>query len=232
MDQAIKSDPSFAASKVVPVRLDSTPLPSELSGTGGFGSGPIYVDLQDDKNAASWELLLKSSKLRLPGTDAPTWLSALDQTKTHLERGESVNLVVTNGEVDWRLWLDQLTQTRFKPIACVDLEDSRTVPRDGLISEILKATGRSNADVPPAPHDLPLLARAFENGSRSYLAIKHFDSVRHRGHYGLDLFSSLRWLVMDKKQLVLLSLSDVPIADLLPPKHQLSAIDFKTVELG
>jgi hypothetical protein len=37
---------------------------------------------------------------------------------------------------------------------------------------------------------------------------------------------------MDAKKLVLLAHSDVPIANLFPPRHQLSAIDFKTVELG
>jgi hypothetical protein len=46
------------------------------------------------------------------------------------------------------------------------------------------------------------------------------------------LFSSLRWLVMEARQLVLLAQTSVPIANLLPPKHELSVIDFKTVELG
>jgi hypothetical protein len=40
-------------------------------------------------------------------------------------------------------------------------------------------------------------------------------------HYGNDLFSSLRWLVMDARQLVLLAQTNVPIANLLPPKHEL-----------
>ncbi len=232
MEQAIKSDPDFAAGKVQPVMLDNTPLPAALAGTGSLGSGPIYIDLQDDKKDAAWMLLLNSCSLNLAGTNAPAWLRALDQTKTHLERGESVNLVVRNGDVNWRLWFGQLTETRFKQIAAVDLEHPRAVPRNGLITEILKATGRSNASVPPPPNDLPFLADAFENGSRSHLAIKHFDCVKHRGHYGLDFFSSLRWLVMDAKKLVLLAQSHAPVADLLPPKHELSAIDFKTVELG
>ena len=55
------------------------------------------------------------------------------------------------------------------------------------------------------PDDLPFLADAFECGSRSYLAFKHFDSVKHRDHFGLDFFSSLRCLVMEAKQLVLLT---------------------------
>jgi hypothetical protein len=232
MDQAIKSDPSFAASKVLPVRLDSTPLPLALAGTSGLGSAPVYADLRDGKNAAAWDLLLNSCFLSLPGTDAPTWLRALDQTKTYLERGESVNLVVRNRNVDWRAWIEQFAATRFKEIAVVDLGHPRAVPRNGLISEILKATGRSNTAVPPPPNDLPFLADAFETGSRSHLALKHFDYVKDRIHYGNDLFSSLRWLVMEARQLVLLAQTSVPIANLLPPKHELSVIDFKTVELG
>jgi hypothetical protein len=232
MEQAIKSDPGYADGKVLPILQDGTPLPLDLSDAGGLGSAPIYVDLHDDKSADAWELLLKSCSITLPGVDAPSWLRTLDQTRVHLERGESVNLVVKNGNVDWRRWIDQLAATRFKDIAVIDLENPRAVPRNGLIREILKATGRSNAAVPPPPDDLPLLADAFETGSRSHLALKHFDCVKDRVHYGPDLFSSLRWLVMEARQLVLLAQTYVPIANLLPPKHELSVIDFKTVELG
>lgn len=230
--KAIEADPGFATCKVLPIRLDDTPTPPDLAGMSGLGSEPLYINLQADTERAPWDLLIKSAGLDLPGTDAPTWLRALDQTATHLERGESVNLVVRNGDVDWRFWLDQLRETRFNQLAAVDLEHPRAVPRNGLIGEILTATGRSHTNVPPPPDDLPLLADAFEHGSRSYLALKHFDSVKHRDHYGLDFFSSLRWAVMDARQLVLLAHSDVPVADLLPRRHKLSAIDFKTVELG
>ena len=232
MEQAIKSDAGFVDGKVLPVLQDGTPLPPELAGAGGLGSAPLHVDLSDDKSADAWELLLKSCSSRLSGVDAPTWLRTLDQTRTHLERGESVNLVVRNRSVDWRAWIDQFAATRFKDIAVVDLGHPRAVPRNGLISEILKATGRSKAGVPQPPNDLPFLADAFENGSRSHLALKHFDYVKDRVHYGRDLFSSLRWLVMDARKLVLLAQTHVPIANLLPPEHELSVIDFKTIELG
>jgi hypothetical protein len=231
MKQAIKSDPGFADGKVLPILQDGTPLPPELKGAGGLGSGPVYVDYFKDKDAP-WALLLKSCSLALRGVAAPSWLRALDQTRTHLERNESVNLVVKNGDVDWRLWIEQLKETRFKDISVVDLGHPRAGPRNGLVREILKATGRSNAAVPPPPDDLPFLADAFENGPRCHLALTHFDMVKHHNHYGLDLFSSLRWLVMDAKKVVLLAQSRAPIATLLPPQHDLSLIDFKTVELG
>jgi hypothetical protein len=231
MLQAIKSDPKFVTGRVLPVRLAPTPLPAPLAGSRGLGTGPLYVDLQDDKNSVAWKLLLKSCLLKLAGIDAPDWLNALDCTQTHLRRGESVNLVICNKDIDWRLWFEQFKQTRFDQIADIDLDDPRATPREGLIGEILRATKRSNAVVPPPPKDLPLLA-ALENGECSYLAIKHFDRVKFRDQYGLDFYSSLRWLVMDARKLVLLAFSVVPIADLLPRYHGLSPIDFKTVELG
>ena len=153
MEQAIRMDPGFAASKVLPVKLDGTPLPPKLAGKGGLGSGSLYVDLRDDSKTAPWDLLLNSCDLSLSGTDAPTWLSALNKAKRHLERNESVNLVVKNRDVNWRLWFDQLKHTRFGKLAAVDLENPHAVPRNGLIEEILKATRRSHAKVPPPPGD-------------------------------------------------------------------------------
>ena len=232
MDRAIALDPSFAAGIVLPIRMDATPLPPALAGTGGLGTGPIYVDLRDGGDAEAWGLLLKSCGLALPGTDAAAWLAALNRADRHLSRSESVNLVVRNGDVDWRRWLAQLCQTRVAKLVAVDLDNPRAVPRNGLIAEILKATGRSHAKVPAPPDDLPLLGEALDGGHRSYLALTHFDRVRDRDHYGEDLFSSLRWAVMDAQRLVLLAHTRVPIADLLPPSNDMSAIDFKTVELG
>ena len=232
MNQAVKADPGFAKSKTIAIRKDATPMPAELSGAGGLGTGPLYVNLEDDGDAAQWDLLLRSCDQRPFGTDVPNWLQALDQTQRHLERGESVNLVVKNGDVNWRTWFDHLTDVRQMPLAIVDLEDPKTVPRNGLIGAMLRATGRSNAAVPAPPDDMALLAEAFDHGARSLLALQHFDFVGEREHYGFDLFSSLRWLAMNKRQLVLLAHTAVPVSVLLPPRHKLSEIDFKTVELG
>ncbi len=217
MEQAIKSDPGFADGKVLPILQDGTPLPPELAGAGGLGSGPLYVDLRDDKSAAAWELLLKSCSSRPLGVDAPTWLRALDLTRTHLERGESVNLVVRNGDVDWRLWFDQLRETRFKDIAVVDLEDPRAVPRKGLIGEILKATGRSNAAVPPPHDDLPF----FGTPLRTAAAVTWRSSISTSSRTATTTAwtsstpcAGLSWM---REKLVLLAQTKVPIANLLPP---------------
>ena len=63
MEQAIKCDPGFTDSKVLPILQDGTPLPPELAGAGGLGSDPLCVNLCDDKNEFEWALLLKSLSL-------------------------------------------------------------------------------------------------------------------------------------------------------------------------
>jgi hypothetical protein len=69
---------------------------------------------------------------------------------------------------------------------------------------------------------------------KSYVALRHFHRVEDRKHdYGMDLFASLRYLVMDERCLVLLAhTSKRPVELVLPQSHALSKIDFKTVELG
>jgi hypothetical protein len=116
-------------------------------------------------------------------------------------------------------------------LGIVDLESPAAVPRNGLLSEMLRVTGRSRA-VPPPPNDLPELAKAFADGRRAHVALIHFHRVAERPQYGMDLFASLRFMVMDARQLVLLVQTRQPVATLLPPDHALSKIDFKTVELG
>jgi TIR domain len=222
MDRAIRLDPGFAKGKIIPVKLDGAPLPAKITKL-------IYVDLRNDQADDQWRLLIKQCGDEL-GMAAPAWLAALDKTRRHLERNECVNVVVA-GDVDWRAWLDELRKSRFPKLAMVDLEHPAAVPRNGLIGEILRAAGRSRAVLAP-PDDLPELARGLEAAGRSYIALKHFHRVADRPHYGADLFSSLRYLVMDARQLVLLAQTRQPVATLLPPGHELSKIDFKTVELG
>jgi hypothetical protein len=224
MDRAVRLDPDFARGVVIPIRLDDSKLPRKIN-----VPNPLYVDLRNGEAADQWQLLIEQCGGELK-MNAPAWLAALDKAKRHLERGESVNVQV-NGEVDWRAWLDQLRETRFLRLDIVDLENPAAVSRNGLIGEMLRATGRSRA-VPPPPDDLPELARAFADSRRSYVAFVHFHRVAERKPYGMDLFSSLRFMVMDARQLVLLVQTRQPVATLLPPGHELSKIDFKTVELG
>ncbi len=224
MDRAIRLDPGFTNGKVIPVRLDGATLPAKIA-----KPNPLYIDLRDHDAGAQWQLLIRQSggDLRM---QAPSWLAALDKAKRHLERSECVNLQVS-GEVDWRAWLRELCETRFPKLAIVDLENPAAYSRNGLISEMLRVSGRSRA-VPPPPDDLPEMAKGFADHRRSFVALAHFHRVTERKHYGMDLFSSLRFMVMDARQLVLLAQTRQPVTTLLPQSHALSKIDFKTVELG
>ena len=50
-------------------------------------------------------------------------------------------------------------------------------------------------------------------------------------HYGVNLFTTLKYQVMDKRNLVLLLQSRAPLGTLFPASHPLSNLDIKTVEL-
>ena len=95
MKRAIEDDPDFKDGKVLPVKRDAAPMPATLKGRAKLGDSTLYVDLQDDSDADQWNKLIENAgrRLALSGTDAPTWLTALDRAQIHLERGESVNLV-------------------------------------------------------------------------------------------------------------------------------------------
>jgi hypothetical protein len=114
MNRAIKLDPGFPSGKVLPVKLDDSALPKRMEPL-------LYVDLRDTGADDKWQLLIRQcgGDLRMA---APAWVAALDQTKKHLDRNESVNVVV-RGDVDWRAWLEQLRHTRFLKLPEVDLEN-------------------------------------------------------------------------------------------------------------
>jgi hypothetical protein len=66
---------------------------------------------------------------------------------------------------------------------------------------------------------------------RSQVAISHFDLVPYRSEYDTNLFAALRFMVMERRYLVLLVQSRTPFSALLPRGHPLSDIHLETVEL-
>jgi hypothetical protein len=223
MDRAIKLDPDFSKGDVIPVKLDDAPLPMKIK-----KPNPLYVDLRNVRADDQWQLLIDQCNGDL-GMKASAWLASLDLAMRHLDRKECVNLDV-NGAVRPSRWLDEM-QTRLPNLACIDLDDPDTIQRDGLVGAILSAIGRPfPGAVPPPPHDLSSLKDGIEAGPACLLAVAHFDTVVERD-YGTDLFHALRFMA-NRKKLVLLVQTRGPVGMILPPTHQLSGIDFKTVELG
>ncbi len=163
------------------------------------------------------------------GVEPAAWLEALDEARRFLVRRQSVNLVV-QGKVAWRELIDQLAREHVTDLVTVNLENPNTVSRRGLVGEILRSL-EVPITVPPEPEDLGVLGRVLDERTVSRVALTHFDLARYRDSYGVDLFSSLRYLLMESRKLVLLVQSKKPFATLLPDNHPLSMIDVKTVEL-
>ncbi len=227
--RAVATDPGFTAGLVLPVRRGDCPLPPELRAPTPLAApDPLYCDLRDDRDPAPWAALLAGCGAGL-GAEAPRWLAVRDQVREYLGRGQSVNLVV-GGRAVWRPMLEQLRADAFPQLGLVNLEQGATVPRCGLIQEVLGALGLRPI-LAEEPDDLVEFDRLLRTGPRAMLALTHFDLVSRRPQYGVDLFAALRFLMMDARKLVLLAQSRAPFATLLPRDHPLSEIDIRTVEL-
>lgn len=224
MDRAVGSDPAFATGRVVPLVRAACGLPAPVA-----AAQPLVVSLEDDADSLQWDKLTQACGADL-GADAPVWLNARNEARRSLERPQSVNLLVS-GNPCWRPLIEELRRGVKGGMGIVDLEKGSTVARHGLLAEMLAALTGVAAKVPAEPEDLAEFDRALAARRRSYLAIKHFDLVSRRPQYGGDLFSALRYHLMETRQLVLLVHSRTPFAALLPADHPLSAIDIKTVEL-
>ncbi|MBI1924513.1 toll/interleukin-1 receptor domain-containing protein [Candidatus Poribacteria bacterium] len=223
MDRAIDHDPQFQKGLVIPIKQVECTIPDKIK-----MPNPLYVNLCNDRDAGQWDLLLRACGADL-GADAPNWLHARDEILQFLWRNESVNLVVS-GNPKWHELIGHLRDDFLEDLGIVDLGRGAAVPRQGLVEEILKAFGIVTT-VPAEPKDLVVLDRMLSARSLSRLALLHFDLVNFRPHYGIDLFSTLRYLLMESRKLVLLAQSRTPFAALLPQNHPLSTIDMKTVEL-
>lgn len=222
-NRAILKDPEFKNGNIIPIILMKCNLPEEI-----LKNNPIYVDMCKDNDDNQWDILLKACDAKLD-VAAPHWLQVRDEIRRHLKRNESVNLVV-KGNPNWRELICELRSISFPNLGEVDLQKPATTSRRGLIKKIMEVCGVLT-DVPPEPEDLVYLGENFENRLLTYIAFTHFDLVVNRPQYGIDLFSSLRYLMMEDKKLVLLIHSRDHFANLLPPNNPLSNIEIKTVIL-
>lgn len=227
MERAIAANPDFSKGVVLPLLRQACVLPPNLSATLPLtGPDPMWLRLEDDTNQQPWSMLLKACKARLRA-DAPHWLTVRDQVARFLNRGQSVNLVVSR-KAQWRPLLQHLRTEHLPKLAVVNLEKGSTARRRGLIVEILRSLGH-RVDPPDEPDDLAELDRLICAGPPAMICLVHFDQVAFRPHYGADLFAALRYLMMEKRKLVLLVESRTPFAALLPRDHPLSSIDIRTV---
>ena len=232
MKKAVALDPGFNQGFIVPIMREACSLPkSFLSKTPRPGKNPIYADLQDDSKAEVWDKLLQACGATGLGAKATAWLEARDEIRKYFERNQSVNLVVNGDGVNWRGLLDHISADCFPDLARVDLQHPDTTSREGFMSAIAKAMG-SKIKIPPKPHDLAEFNRLFDGRITPVrLCLSHFDLAAHREYYDVDLFSTLRYLNMETRQLVLLVQSRRAFGAILPTGNPLSAMDVKMVEL-
>lgn len=211
---------------VIPVlRNPCSNLPKVFNGWNPL----LYADLCDDRRPDPWAKMLQQCDADL-GTAAPAWLTARDYIVRYLRRNQSVNLVVQK-DVNWRGLIDHITRDYLADLAVVNLEDPDTTSRRGLLATISNALGTRVA-LPEKPGDLAAFkALLSARSSVARITLTHFDLAPFRAYYDVDLFSTLRYLIMDARKLVLLVQSRTPFGALLPPNHPLSDIDILTVEL-
>jgi len=223
MERAIGRDPDFKKGIVIPVKVSTVDLPDDIA-----KRNPLYADLQPG-DAAAWELVLEACRADL-GISPLQWLEARDEIRRLLGRDQGVNLV-TSGKVRWNELVEHLSADPRLELPVVNLESGATITRHGLASTILDALGIAST-IPPEPHDLGVFENLIQSGKSRRLALTHFHFAAHRQQaYDVDWFASLRFLVMDRRKLVLLVQSRRPYMSLLPPGHPLSEINLHHVEL-
>lgn len=223
MNRAIARDPNFTNGSTIPLFLEVCDLPEAFK-----IPKPLWIDLTNEKDSAKWDMLFKVCKADL-GADVPHWLEARDEILRYLERNQSVNLVVT-GYPKWKELIAHIQTDWMKQLGVVDLDKGSTASRRGLVKELLGACGIQRP-VPPEPEDLIELDGAISARGMSHIAMLHLDNSISR-RYGTDLFSALRFLIMESRKLALLAQSRQHFSQLVPQDHPLSAIDLKTVELN
>ncbi len=223
MNRAIARDPSFKKGKIIPVlRIDCT-IPNELKKI-------LYVDLRDDQDAQKWDFLLSACDANI-GASVPHWLGIRDEIVSCLNRGESVDLVVS-GKLNWRALIENTRGDFLPSMRTIDLHSGVTVSQRGFIEELLIACDALNVHVPREPMDLVTLStKLAEREVPALIAMLHFEMVALRRSYSIGLFTTLRDLVQRKK-LILLIQSRIPLSDLPPnARHLVSISNFKVLEL-
>ncbi len=227
MNRAVALDPQFQKGVVLPVIRDKCLLPDWLQGA----NPSLYVDLQDDKVAKQWGLLIKPCGVAI-GASIPDWLQARDDICRYIERGDSVNLVASR-PVKWRELLEHVRKDYFPDFGMIDVQDPKVTTRKALVEEILRHCGTPITVPNKKGEDLVILGRTLDAKQIPLrMIIKHFHEVKDRTYYDNELFSTLRYLMTESKKLVLIIQSQKPYPEILPHDHPLSSVtNLKTVEL-
>ena len=210
---------AIARNAFIPLKLADCTLPAPIP-------DHLYADLRTDSDAKQWDNLLAACAADL-GCAAPHWLAARDDIRRYLDRGDSVNLVVS-GHPKWRELIWHLRQG-LPAMQHINLEDGATELRHDLIRTILRVFG----DLRPVQEKgaLGLFSEFLKQRKNTMLAFLRFDMVLRRP-YQVDFFANLRFH-LEERNLTMLVESKSPFASLLPREHPMSSLSsIKQVELN
>jgi|GEM_PF-681021 hypothetical protein len=228
LDRGETSD-EFRAGHIIPVRRVDFPLPAVVEGLDAplspdmvdpaAGPGTAERALEQTRLEQNWDLLLEVCGADL-GTLAPHWLDVRNWLRRCLERNQSVHLRVV-GNPQWKELLDHLSASVSAPeLHQVDVGRGATELRHDLLSEMLGQPGSISPSGDLKQFEQALLLR--QRVTR--VVLRHFDSVTGRETYGDDLFTAWRYLMSEKRQLVVLFQSRAAFHELLPLRLQDSPI--------
>ena len=212
LTRALASDPYFTSGRLLPLLLDSVPLPASIQ-----LPDPIWIDLRDTSNSDAWRLLLEACRAEV-GTEVPRWLEIRGALFAELKRYKSVNLVVSNPRVRWRELIDSICEGDITDMPIIDMHDGRTDTRPNLLLLILQKLGARIDSLPKREGDLAEFTRellALKRPAR--IAVRNFDEIKRRRYCEPTLFKAWRWLISEPpRPLTLLIQSRTPLSQLQP----------------
>lgn len=254
MQRAISKDPDFQSGCIIPLLLKPCTLPVEIQKKNSL-QNPLWIDFSGDydEQANAWRKLADACQLDLGPmvgdnsndkaditVNVNQWLRAYQATTNYLKRCDSVCLRARNINSQSLLHaIRQHLKQQGHSVGAVDLANPNTLNRRGLIQAMFKAWGLQPIIDDNPNNDLLQLSQVLKQhktttGKAYYLLLEHFELVAtgsREKDYSHDFFVSLRYHLMQAKNLVLIVQAKTHFAQLLPADNVLSEIDIKTVEL-
>ena len=220
----VAKDPDFRYGTVIPILRESCVLPE-----GIVIPDSALVDLRNERRGTAWDQLLGACRSDL-AVNPLTWLKVRDEVLQHLAANRSVNLVLGPEIKDAPLLAD--LGERLPGLTTIGLTGLKSATRRGLVTEILRLAG-CTASVPLPPDDLELFDRYMETATTRRIILPAFDTVKHRFDFDQPLFESLAWTMKETPpRLVLLMVSELPLAELLLPNNPLIKLNLPTITLA
>ena len=221
---AISKDPDFRDGLVIPVLREDCTLPENIQ-----IPERAIIDLRNDRRATPWDQLMSACQSDL-GTSATAWIKARDEVVRHFSAHRSVNLVI-DPNLNQDVFLTHLGE-RIADLATIDINSFKAGTRRGLVMDLLQVAG-CDTPVPPPPDDLLMFDRHMEAAATQRIVVLNFDCVKRRLDFDQALFDSLaKAMTATPARLVLLLVSQQPLAKLLPAHNPLMALNLPVVILA